>query len=130
MLLGHGARSVFEYVEPVVPVQHERSRSSGGEREALRQICEQHFLDEYYYDAAIVLWERIRSAYTCLCYTYGAHRYLAICLGLAIKFAGPKTQTHAYCTLRHMRQYWQYLSLERLQCEELKMCRLLKWDFR
>jgi hypothetical protein len=97
---------------------------------AMRHICAEHSLDDYYWEAGMALWQKIRDRYECDIFAFGALRYLALCLGLAVKFAGPKSTTHGYCTLRNMRRYWQYLSLERLQCEELRMCRLLNWEFR
>lgn len=125
MLLCHGERSLFGH-----NVDVKGTGQVYEENDIMFKICEEYGLDAYYHEAGMALWRQIRSEYRCEIFTYGAQRYLAICLGLAIKFAGPKSTTHGYCTLRNMARYWKYLSLDRLQSEELKMCRLLNWQFR
>ncbi|KAG5191374.1 glycosyltransferase family 17-domain-containing protein [Tribonema minus] len=84
-----GSISVFGSARRACPVTNIIA-----ERDFMAAICREHGLQAFYYEAGLVLWTRLKYAFDCELHVHGPERYLAICLGLAIKWSGPAEMTH------------------------------------
>jgi hypothetical protein len=118
-----GSSSVF-----YAPAGAHEVVSVASERDAMDRICRINGMSLYYYEAAMALWSRIKGAYSCEIYVHGAERYLAVCLGVAVKWSGPREMTHHYCTLTNMRRHWDDLTASQWQLEEIRMLQTINWE--
>jgi hypothetical protein len=99
------------------------------ERDAMRAICAEHGVPLFYYEAAMGLWARVKSAYECESFVHGPERFLFMCLSLAVKWAGPASLTFQLCRLQGLRRHYPYATARSWQLEEARMCALLGWEF-
>ena len=107
------------------------------ERVCMRNLVQARALSQIYYEAALLLWIRVRTFYRC-CEHCPLHRFcaegvlvqhLTVALHLAIRYLGPQELVFTAATLRCAQYYWPGASVAEICDAELKMCRLLNWSF-